>query len=118
MFVYLYIYYLYIHNITNKIINLHLNLNSCLYFSNCFYIIRFILWDSFGDGWNSANFHIFDLKGFYKKTAPDCGLIASTEEYCFDGNEADTDDADLIDDYLTVTVQGYATQQPWEVYYF
>jgi hypothetical protein len=45
-------------------------------------------------------------------------LIASTEEYCFDGNVVDNDDNDLIDDYLTVTVQGYDTQQPWEVYYF
>ena len=71
--------------------------------------IRFILADTFGDGWDSAQFFMYDYKGTYSTATSTCSHNVVTKKYCFDPQNT------TIGATLNATVFGFLPDDPWEV---
>ena len=66
--------------------------------------------DAFGDGWNSAKLHVYDLFGFHASYAPTNQYNPLKDvQYCFDPKTAQDGRT------VSATVIGLGVQQPWEV---
>ena len=74
-----------------------------------FFSNRFLLGDTFGDGWNSASFYRYDNTGDYIKTSSTCEDNVVIDQYCFDPYKA------KIGDWVTATVFGFRAVQSWEI---
>ena len=74
---------------------------------------RFFLWDNFGDGWGSSQFHLHDSRGKYITLAPTCTENPLVYEYCFVSGMALG--AAKNGDYVTASIFGFSPTYPWEV---
>lgn len=70
---------------------------------------RFILADTFGDGWDTAHFFMYDYKGTYSSGASSCSQNVLTKKYCFDPQNT------TVGATVNATVFGFLPDSPWEV---
>ena len=68
-----------------------------------------MLADTFGDGWDTANFFYYDSYGKYNMKTSSCEDNVVLDEYCFDPQTA------KVGDTLNATVFGFQPDNPWEV---
>eukprot|EP01041_Mallomonas_annulata_P006703 gene6703-13587_t len=73
--------------------------------------IKFELLDKFGDGWDSASFHLVNENGLHEIFAPSSSRNPLNVNYCFDSITAKDGDS------VVVGVYGLTPKHSWEVYW-
>eukprot|EP01041_Mallomonas_annulata_P042121 gene42121-biopygen5602 len=71
--------------------------------------VHFILADTFGDGWDTAQFFMYDQYGKYDTKVSSCEQNVVLDEYCFNPQSA------IVGDTVNATVFGYRPDHPWEI---
>ena len=65
--------------------------------------------DIFGDGWDTAQLHVYNSAGYYQSYSPSINNNPSYATYCFDGT------SNVDGSLVSMAVVGYQPKQPWEV---
>ena len=65
--------------------------------------------DTFGDGFNTGYFFIFDSQELFEKHTPTCNKNPVLVEYCFNPNTMKDGDS------VTATASGVSPSHKWEV---
>ena len=65
--------------------------------------------DIFGDGWDTAQLHVYNSYGYYRSYSPTIQRNPTYASYCFDTTH------NVNGDTVTMAVQGYRPSQTWEV---
>ena len=65
--------------------------------------------DTFGDGFGSGLFYVFDTHHIYEKYAATCDKNPVVVEYCFDPNSMEDGDS------VSATLSGLNPSHKWEV---
>ena len=88
-----------------------IELFACYYLPLINYVIfySFVLADTFGDGWNTANFFYYDSYGNYAKKTSYCEDNVVVDKYCFNPQTS------RVGDTVNATVFGFKPDNAWEV---